>query len=89
MAQVTRIGIFDGVEEKWKEWATKFKGAVKEADPRIFDCLRWAEGEFDESDDANLPDELGEWASSYSTCAQPAHTDDVRAGVSHPQLCGG
>ena len=49
------IGSFDGTEEKWKEWSSKFKGVAKEVSLQMFEGLKHAEGSAEEID----PDDQG------------------------------
>ena len=62
------VGCFDGTESKWKEWSSKFKGMVKEVEPRLFDAMKWAETKHDEIDDAEvevqIEDSPQEWNAS-------------------------
>jgi hypothetical protein len=51
------IGSFDGTEEKWKEWSSKFKGAVKEVSLQMFEGLKHAEGSAEELDPDDLDDQ--------------------------------
>ncbi len=48
------IGSFDGAEEKWREWSSKFKRAAKEVNLNMFEHPKRAEEATEEMD----PDEF-------------------------------
>ena len=54
------IGCFGGTEDQWREWALKFRAAVKEGDPRVAEAMTWAETEDEEITVDEVKDHLGE-----------------------------
>ena len=54
------LGMFDGKDEEWKEWALRFRAIVKELDVNIYDALKWAEEQPDDIDVDEIVDKFGE-----------------------------
>ena len=48
------MGTFTGQENSWNEFALKFKATTKEANPQIFEAMKWAELQEDEINESSL-----------------------------------
>lgn len=65
--QFRELGGFNGDEQNWKEWVLKFTAAVKEANPDIYEELKWAATREDEIDSKQIEKEYGESGLEHST----------------------
>ena len=57
----------DGEDNHWKEWSLKFAAAVKEANPEIYDGLKWAESQMDEVTLDAVKNRVGDQGLVHST----------------------
>ena len=65
--QFREISCFTGEEIQWKEWSLKFQAAVKDANPEIYDELKWAASETDELTMDDVREQFGDAGLLHST----------------------